>query len=175
MSDHHDPHTGLHSTQGGRPGEHPGRAPTPVGKVHDLAWLECEKPDLERAEVFARAFVVTTVLRTAHELQLRGTDAGAPCVLIRKGPRSRFVGTAFRAADPSDVVRLADATGRTVAALPESLGGVGVDLVDPSGARVRVVAEPHELPALPAQEPLTWNAGHAVARTNATQRPQRAP
>ena len=175
MVEQRDPHTGLHSAQGALAGEHPGRVANPVVKVHDLAWLEFEKPDLERAELFARAFGFTTVPRTAHELQLRGTDAGAPCVLIRKGPRSRFVGTAFRAADPSDVVRLADATGRTVAALPESLGGVGVDLVDPSGARVRVVADPHELPALPGQEPLSWNVGHAVTRTNATQRPPRAP
>ena len=175
MIERRDPHAGLHSERGPLSGEHPGRAANPVVKVHDLAWLEFEKPDLQRAEVFGRAFGFTTVLRTPQELQLRGTDAGAPCVLVRNGPRSRFIGPAFRAADPVDVLRLADATGRTVTALPEALGGVGVDLVDPSGARVRVVAEPHELPALPAQEPLRWNAGHSVARTNATQRPPRAP
>ena len=175
MVEQRDPHTGLHSTQGALAGEHPGRVPNPVVKVHDLAWLEFEKPDLERAEVFARAFGFTTVSRTAHELQLRGTDAGAPCVLIRKGTRSRFAGTAFRAADPSDVVRLADATGRKATPLPESVGGVGVDLVDPSGATVRVVADPDELPTLPGQEPLFWNVGHAATRTNAPQRPPRAP
>jgi len=175
MIEQRDPHAGLHSQRGALRGEHPGRAQNPVVKVHDLAWLEFEKPDLARAEVFGRAFGFTTVLRSHDELQLRGTDAGAPCVLIRKGPRSRFVGPAFRAADPADVLRLADATGRPVAVLPESMGGVGVDLIDPSGARVRVVAEPHELPALPGQEPLSWNVGHAVTRTNATQRPPRAP
>ena len=37
MSDHHDPHTGLHSEQGGLSGEHLGRAKNPVVKVHDLA------------------------------------------------------------------------------------------------------------------------------------------
>ena len=93
-----DPHAGLHSEQGALAGEHPGRAVNPVVKVHDLAWLEFEKPDLERAELFARAFGFETVLRTPKELQLRGTDAGAPCVLVREGPRSRFVGPAFRAA-----------------------------------------------------------------------------
>ncbi len=96
-------------------------------------------------------------------------------MLIRKGPRSRFVGPAFRAADPADVVRLAEATGRTGRELPESLGGVRVDLVDPSGVRVRVVADTHELPALPGQEPLTFNVGHDATRTNATQRPPRQP
>ncbi|MEH1058524.1 VOC family protein [Micromonospora sp. CPCC 206171] len=175
MIDRHDPHTGLHSEQGALPGEHPGRARNPLVKVHDLAWLEFEKPDLERAELFARAFGFTTSSRTPDELHLRGTDPGSPCVLIRRGPRSRFIGPAFRAAEPADLLRLADATGTTIAPLPESLGGVTVDLVDPSGARVRVVTDTHELPALPTQVALTFNVGHEVARTNAAQRPPREP
>ncbi|MET8833192.1 VOC family protein [Micromonospora sp. NPDC004540] len=175
MIDRQDPHTGLHSEHGALPGEHPGRARNPLVKVHDLAWLEFQKPDLERAELFARAFGFTPSLRTHDELHLRGTDPGSPCVLIRRGPGSRFIGPAFRAADPQDVLRLAEATGRPMTPLPESLGGVTVDLVDPSGAQVRVVADTHELPALPAQQPLTVNVGHDVTRTNTTQRPLREP
>ncbi|MBB4930606.1 catechol 2,3-dioxygenase-like lactoylglutathione lyase family enzyme [Lipingzhangella halophila] len=175
MADQHDPHTGLHSEQGRRSGEHPGRARNPVVKVHDLAWLEFEKPDLGRAEVFAHAFGFTTVLRTASELHLRGTNPGPPCVLIRGGARSKFVGPAFRAADGADVLRLADATRRSVTALPETLGGVTVDLFDPSGARVRVVSETHELPELPSPTPHPLNFGHETARVNVTQRPRREP
>ncbi|EME66600.1 2,3-dihydroxybiphenyl-1,2-dioxygenase [Rhodococcus ruber BKS 20-38] len=175
MNVHHDPHTGLHSEQGGLAGEHRGRAADPIIKVHDLAWLEFEKPDLERAEAFAHAFGFSTALRTAHELQLRGTDPGSPCVLIRRGPRSRFVGPAFRAADPTDVLRLADAVGSAVVPLPESLGGIAVDLVDPSALGVRVVSGTFDLPALPAQAPLRFNFGHDAGRVNATQRPPRAP
>ena len=170
-----DPHSGLHSEHGALAGEHPGRVGDPIVKVHDLAWLEFAKPDLDRAEAFAHAFGFGTAARTAEELQLRGTDPGGPCVLIRKGPRSRFLGTAFRAADSRDVLRLAEATGTTVTRLGESLGGVAVDLVDPSGMRVRVVSDTHELASLPGQTPLTVNAGHDSARANATQRPPRAP
>ncbi|MFI7209886.1 VOC family protein [Micromonospora maritima] len=175
MIDRHDPHAGLHSELGALRGEHPGRACNPIVKVHDLAWLEFQKPDLERAEAFARAFGFTTALRTPDEVHLRGTDPGSPCVLIRRGPRSRFIGPAFRAAEPDDVLRLAEATGRTIEVLPESLGGVTVDLVDPSGAQVRVVADTHELPALPTQQPLPVNVGHGATRVNATQRPPREP
>src|ERR1700736_5379804 len=46
-------HNGLHSEQGSRPGEHPGRSANPVIKVHDVVWLEFEKPDLKKAEAFA--------------------------------------------------------------------------------------------------------------------------
>jgi catechol 2,3-dioxygenase-like lactoylglutathione lyase family enzyme len=175
MGDQRDPHSGLHSDRGARPGEHPGRARNPVVKVHVLAWLEFAKPDLDRAEAFARAFGFSPAARTAGELHLRGTDPGAPCVLIRAGTRSRFLGAAFRAADPRDVRRLAEATGTTVAKLPETVGGIAVDLADPGGTRVRVVADTHELAALPAQVPLAVNAGHDVARANAAQRPPREP
>jgi catechol 2,3-dioxygenase-like lactoylglutathione lyase family enzyme len=171
----HDPHTGLHSEQGALAGEHPGRAVNPIIKVHDLAWLEFDKPDLERAELFARAFGFTASMRTADQLHLRGIDAGAPCVIIRRGGRSRFTGAAFRAGDATDVLRLADATGNTVTRLPESLGGVAVELVDPSGVLVRVVSDTDELAPLPGQRPLTVNVGHGAVRTNATQRPPREP
>jgi catechol 2,3-dioxygenase-like lactoylglutathione lyase family enzyme/predicted enzyme related to lactoylglutathione lyase len=175
MSNDSDPHSGLHSEQGALAGEHPGRTGNPVVKVHELAWLEFTKPDLDRAELFARAFGFTTAMRTPDEVQLRGSDPGSPCVLIRKGPRSRFLGVAFRAADSSDLLRLAEATGRKVTRLAESMGGVTVDLVDPTGQRVRVVSDTHELAALPGQAPLTLNIGHQPARTNATQRPPREP
>ena len=128
-----------------------------------------------KAEVFAHAFGFSTVLRTDDELHLRGSDAGAPCVLIRKGEREKFLGPAFVAPEESDLVRLADATGTTVRPLPESLGGVTVNLIDPSGLPVRVVSGTHELPALPSQAPHVFNFGHEVVRANATQRPPRVP
>jgi hypothetical protein len=173
MSDTVGAHNHLHSEQGARAGEHPGRSRNPVIKVHDIAWLEFEKPDLARAETFAHAFGFGTVLRTPEELQLRGTDPGAPCVILRRGPRSRFVRTAFRAADEADVARLADANGARTRALPDTVGGVGVDLIDPSGIPVRVVAGTHDLAGLPSQSPHTFNFGHELHRTNATQRPPR--
>jgi len=170
-----DGHTGLHSEQGARPGEHPGRAADPVVKVRDLAWLEFEKPDLPAAERFAHAFGFVTSLRTERELHLRGTDAAAPCAVIRKGPRSRFAGPVFAADDVADLSRLADACGGRVTPLPESLGGVGVELRDPGGTPVRVVADVPALPGLAAQRCLTVNAGDATPRVNAAQRPPREP
>ncbi len=175
MAQHVDAHTGLHSQAGALRGEHPGRAANPVIKVRDLAWLEFEKPDLGRAAAFARAFGFTTVLHTDDELHLRGTDAGSPCVLVRRGPRSRFVGPAFAAHDAADVERLAAATGARTGRLPEALGGIAAQLTDPRGIPVRVVAGTHELAELPAQRPHTFNFGHDLHRANATQRPPREP
>ncbi|MDT5054087.1 MAG: hypothetical protein QOF66_2453 [Mycobacterium sp.] len=175
METHVDAHKDLHSERGALRGEHPGRSRNPLIKVRDLAWLEFEKPDLVRAEAFAEAFGFTTVLHTADELHLRGTDAGSTCVVVRRGTHTRFVGPAFAAQDTADVERLASATGSTTRALPESTGGVAVELTDPSGIPVRVVAGMHELAELPAQQPHTFNFGHELRRSNATQRPPREP
>jgi hypothetical protein len=175
MIDIRDSHSDMHSEHGALPGEHPGRAANPILKVYDLAWLEFEKPDLERTARFAEAFGFTTALRTESELHLRGSNPGSPCVLVRKAPRSRFVGPTFRAADSSDVTRLAKATSAKVEHLPETLGGRAVTLVDPNGMPVRLVADPHELSALPAPIPFTFNFGHELVRVNATQRVPRQP
>ena len=175
MSDVVGAHNDLHSEQGAERGEHPGRSRNPVIKVTDLAWLEFEKPDLSRTEAFARAFGFAVAHRSADELLLRGTDAGTPCVLVRRGPQSRLCGVSFKAHDEIDVLRLADHTNAPTRALPESLGGVAVELTDPSGTPVKVVAGMHELPELPGQEPHVFNFGHDLRRANGTQRPPRAP
>jgi catechol 2,3-dioxygenase-like lactoylglutathione lyase family enzyme len=170
-----NPHRDLHSEHGALRGEHPGRSRNPVIKVADLAWLEFEKPDLARAEKFARAFGFHTAQHGPDELVLRGTQAGGPSVILRRGPRTRFAGAAFRAHDEVDVRRLADESGAATRPLPENIGGLSVDLIDPSGMLVRVVAGMHELPELPDQQPHVFNFGHDTQRTNTGQRPPLVP
>lgn len=168
-------HNELHSEQGALKGEHSGRSRDPVIKVADIAWLEFDKPDLARAEAFAHAFGFATAARTDTELQLRGSDPGAPCVLIRRGNQTRFRGMAFAAVDETDVLRLADKTGARAQALPHSIGGIGVELTDPSGFPVQVVAGVHPTRELATQPVHTFNFGHDRIRVNATQRPPRVP
>jgi hypothetical protein len=168
-------HRDLHSEQGALPGEHTGRSRNPVIKAVDIAWLEFEKPDLTRCEAFARAFGFQAAQHSADEIQLRGTHAGAPCVIVRRGPRTRFSGAAFRAGDEADVLRLADKSGVRARPLPQTLGGLSVDLIDPGGMAVRVVAGMHELPELPGQQPHPFNFGDNAQRINVSQRPARVP
>ncbi|HEV7579127.1 MAG TPA: VOC family protein [Mycobacterium sp.] len=168
-------HRDLHSEQGALPGEHTGRSRNPVIKAVDIAWLEFEKPDLTRCEAFARAFGFQATQHRPDEIQLRGTYAGAPCLIVRRGPRTRFSGAAFRAGDEADVLRLADKSGIRARPLPQTLGGLSVDLIDPSGMPVRVVAGMHELPELPGQQPHTFNFGDDAQRINVSQRPARVP
>jgi hypothetical protein len=167
-------HEDLHSEVGGITGDRPARARNPVIKVEDLAWLEFEKPDLDAAERFAHDFGFATAYRSEAELHLRGTRPGSQAVIIRRGPRSRFVAPAFRASSRADLQRLARATGTDVQERRGPGGGAVVQLADPVGVPVRVVAEVEELPRLPERAPLPLNFGE-VRRVNTTQRPPRAP
>ena len=151
-----DPHRSLHSQTGARPGEHPGRSGNPLVKVAGLAWLEFEKPDLDRAERFGTDFGFTVVDRTPQALVLRGRQAGSACLVVHRGPRPRFVGPTFAAAARDDLDRLAHGTGGTVTA---HRGGHAVLLRDPSGYPVRVVHGVPEQPALPGRAPLPLNFG----------------
>ncbi len=162
-----DPHRSLHSETGARPEEHPGRSKNPLVKVAGLAWLEFEKPDLDHAERFHTDFGFTVADRTPDTLLLRGRQAAAACLVVRRGPQARFVGPAFAAAAREDLDRLASGTGGTVTA---HRGGHAVLLRDPSGYPVRVV---HGVPALPHRAPLPLNFGSEPAHVHAAQRPAR--
>ena len=137
-----------------------------------LAWLEFEKPDLDRAGRFLADFGFAVAEQTAETLVLRGRQAGAACLIVRRGPRPRFAGAAFQAAARDDLDRLARSAGGTVNA---HRGGAAVALRDPSGFPVRVVYGVPELPLLPERAPLPLNFGPEPARVNATQRPARQP
>src|SRR6185437_1112809 len=173
-----DPHRSLHSETGARPGERRGRSGNPLVKVAGLAWLEFEKPDLDRAERFYADFGFTVADRNPETLLLRGRWASTACLVVHRGPRPRFVGPAFQAAARDDLDRLARGTGGTVTA---HWGGHGVLLRDPSGYPVRVMHGVPELPALPERAPLPVNfgaagtAGTGPARANVPQRPARRP
>jgi len=167
-----DPHRSLHSETVARPGEHPGRSGNPLVKVAGLAWLEFDKPDLDRAERFGTDFGFTVAERTPETLLLRGRQASAACLVIRRGPQPRFAGVAFQAAARDDLDRLARGTGGTVMT---HWGGHAVRLRDPSGFPVHVVYGVPDLPALPERAPLPMNFGSGPARVNATQRPARRP
>jgi hypothetical protein len=169
------PHEDLHSEEGVVRGDRPARARNPVVKVQDLAWLEFEKPDLDAAERFAHDFGFVTAHRDDAQLHLRGALPGTQCLVIRKGLRSRFVSPAFRANSRADLERLARANGADVRSRLEPGGGSVVDLRDPVGIPVRVVADVEQLPELPRQQALPLNVGGDLHRTNATQRPPRAP
>ena len=138
-----DPHRSLHSETGSVRGEHSGRSNNPMVKVAGLAWLEFEKPDLERAERFLADFGFVVADRTPEA-----------CGCVAGGPARRACGApgepvAFRRRRlsrrrPSDVNA---SPGRSGHDATSERGATAVTLRDPSGHSGAVV---HGAPVLPA-------------------------
>jgi catechol 2,3-dioxygenase-like lactoylglutathione lyase family enzyme len=170
-----DHHAGLHSESGANRAEHRGRAVNPIIKIADLAWLDFEKPNLDQAETFARAFGFEIVQRNSATLILRGSMPGSPCLVIRKGRRSRFAGMTFRAAELADLHTLARKTDLRVDSIRDPVDGFVVRMQDPSGFPVSVVHHPDELSSLPEKPPHSMNFGCEPVRINSTQRSPNEP
>ena len=147
-------HSETAQRAGRLPGEHPGRSRNPVIKVarHRLAGVREARSGARRG--VRPRLRIQTALRGPDEVQLRGTDAGAPCVHPASRRRSRFVGwrSGPRRGRRAAAGRCRPARRRGRCPRPSAASAVG--LVDPSGIPVRVVAGMHELPELPAQQPL---------------------
>ena len=168
-------HEDLHSEQGAIRGDRPARAGNPVIKVEDLAWLEFEKPDLDAAERFAHDFGLATAYRSEAELHLRGTLPGTQAVIIRRGPRSRFVAPdlprLLPGGPPAAGPRPPGPTSRSGAARAAARSS---SWRTRSGSRCGWWPTWSSCPRLPGTPPLPLNFGE-VRRVNTTQRPPRAP
>lgn len=141
---------------------------TPIIKVRDVAFPRFSAPDLDVMEQFLAAFGMRTVHRDDDSLYVRGTDAGHHVHVTQRGEPG-FVGLAF-AAEPDDLVRLADATGTPVEESDEPGGGRRVRLADPDGRQVDVVAGIAAHAPIPVHGHAALNDGSARVRVDELQR-----
>jgi catechol 2,3-dioxygenase-like lactoylglutathione lyase family enzyme len=152
--------------------------PQALATAGSLAFLMFEKPDLAATEEFLEDFGMRGVKRSADLLTMRGSGS-APCIyLARRGPHSRYVGAAFTVADRATLDLLVAEAGAV--RLPEAAipgGGAGVELTDPAGNLVWLLAGQAPLPRVPLRAPLHLQANSVGLnhRVNRTIRPPLEP
>jgi hypothetical protein len=147
--------------------------PQPVGRTVSLAFLRWEKRSLERTARFWRDFGFHFIVSSRERLIARGTGS-APCIAVaERGPSDRFVGPAFLMSADTDLQVYVRQFGARVLD-PRHIpgGGIGVELMDPSGRPVWLLKGQQPAPELPNREPLTALTNTAVhmPRVNATVR-----
>lgn len=142
------------------PGVQPLSRPVALGRAVELAFLRWEKRDLAPTERFWRDFGLHIVSHGADSVLARAAGP-APCIaLASRGPRNRFVGTAFVMSDDTELQRYVDEFGARWLA-PEAIpgGGRGVELQDPAGRSVWLLQGQQRVDPLPVRAAL-------VAHTN---------
>lgn len=147
--------------------------PTPWQKATQLAFLRFEKKDLIEAERFWNDFGMVTVSRNADRLVLRGAGTEPAIVVATKGDKSRFVGSVFVVPSDTDFTRLErQSNAKPLAAERIPGGGRGVELKDPDGNELWLIADWGAVPALPARPPMhrDMNVLGDIRRVNKTVR-----
>jgi catechol 2,3-dioxygenase-like lactoylglutathione lyase family enzyme len=142
--------------------------------VRDVAWVRYQAPDLDAMERFLLDFGLLRAHRTATTLFMRTrgplpyahvTDLGAP----------RCLAFALIADGVDALHALSRATGAPVQPNPEPAGGAMVQLVDPSGFDVTVVADLARADPLPTRAPHRVNTRGNPLRLGAPARFERGP
>lgn len=155
------------------PGVQPLPRPQPLGRAVELAFLRWEKRVLAPTERFWRDFGFHIVSATPQRLVARAAGP-APCIAVaERGPANRFVGTAFRMSDDTDLATYVQRL-RAVWLEPGQIpgGGHGVSLHDPSGREVWLLQGQARVAPLPLRAPVSLpaNTAHHAPRVNRTVR-----
>ena len=109
-----------------------------IARVEDIAFVRFRAPDLQEMLRFGADFGFVPAQVTDDAIYFRGTSS-APFVHVTTRGEPAFDGIGFRASE-QDVRALASRENVAVADLATPGGGVGVQLADPDGLRVEVVA-----------------------------------
>ncbi len=144
-------------------------------KVHDIAYVRFNAPDLDVMEKFGTDFGLVVAAREGDTLYMRGTDPQPYCHVTHLGEPG-FAGLAFEAASADDLEGAAELEGASpVEELKAPGGGRRVRFTDPDGFPVEVVHGRARVDALevPAAAPL--NRGSTRVRKGDLQRVPAGP
>lgn len=119
------------------------RHPDPVARVMGLSSMTLSRPDRARARRFFTDFGLSPVEASGNEdadepMAFAGVD-GRAVLRIRSGPRAALFGLTFAASEHA-VEAIARAEGAPLEPTAEPASPVQVELTDPNGWRIRIVA-----------------------------------
>lgn len=143
-------------------------------KIEDIAFVSFRAPDLDRMRAFMEDFGATVVLQDSDRLFMRGTGE-APFLHETERGDAGFSRVGFRAGSIAELETLAAEEGVSTAPLDSPGGGRFIDLKDPDGHVVRVVAGQMPTTALEYQAPSQWNHAHERPRLSQNRRTEDGP
>ena len=139
--------------------------------VEDIAFVGFSAPDLQAMRGFMEDFGAAVARQDEAQLYMRGAGT-APFLHVTEKGDAGFTTLGLRAASRDDLEMLARAEKVEVRELDAPGGGVHIDLRDPDGVRVRVVADQASTAPLALPAPQGWNWHAEKSRLSRPKRTQ---
>ena len=144
-------------------------------KVHDIAYVRFNAPDLDAMERFLTDFGLVVHARENEVLYARGTDPSPYAHVTERGDPG-FAGLAFEAGSAEDLAAAATLPGASaVEKIAAPGGGQRVRFTDPDGYTVELVHGREQLTQLPVRSAAPLNRGSHHPRKGALQRVATGP
>jgi len=143
-------------------------------KVQDLAYVRFRAPDLDAMETFLGDFGMLTADKGSDVLYMRGTYSDAFLHVTHRGDPS-FAGVAFEAASLDDLEALAKSDHVSISRLDGPGGGSVIQLRDPDGFAVEVVAGRTPSARIEIAPVAPVNDSYAMRRHNVVKRIAKGP
>ena len=144
-------------------------------RVTDIAFVGFRAPDLDQMRSYMEDFGAIHVPTTDNDmLYMRAADRSPFVHVTERGdPAFRMLG--LRAASVEDLHDLAASEGRAVEPLDMPGGGYRLDLTDPDGFTVRVIAGQAEVEPLAIGDAVSWNSAQVRPRIGSFRRSEKGP
>lgn len=143
-------------------------------KIEDIAFVGFRAPDLAKMRTFMEDFGAVVAQQDETHLFMRGAGK-APFVHMTELGEPGFSMIGLRAESVADLEKVAAEESRRVAPLDAPGGGSYIDLIDPDGHAVRVVAGQQPAEPIEIGEPLAWNFARAKPRLRDIKRVEQGP
>jgi catechol 2,3-dioxygenase-like lactoylglutathione lyase family enzyme len=143
-------------------------------KIEDIAFVGFRAPDLSKMRSFMEDFGAIVVRQDDQQLFMRGCGE-APFLHMTELGDPAFLMVGFRAGSLEDLDRLARQEGLQPLASDAPGGGMFIDLRDPDGHQVRVVAGQVDAQRIPFGDPAAWNFASARPRLSSAKRTEEGP
>lgn len=140
----------------------------------DLAFVRFRAPDLDQTRNFMLDFGLKEAGRTQTRLWMRGSG-DAPFLHMTERGETGFAGFGIQAESIADLHRLAEAENVPVTALADPGGGSCVQLTDPDGFSVEVVADQNMADGRHGSGVQAWNNALERRRVNDLRRVNPGP
>ena len=141
----------------------------PICKVADIIYVRFELTEFEAQKKYLNHFGMMLAHEDENSIFFRGTGTSPYIYVATKGEENKYIGSAYKANDYSDLEALAKEFNVEIVEITEPGGGHKVTVIDPDGIEVEVCHGMKEAEAVAIVSKVI-NTGESTPRENQTQR-----